>query len=139
MSSHHERIGNHPQTILVVDNLADVRGVIGALLERRGYRVAEAEGGEQAVEEARRLVPDLILMDLKMPGGMDGIVAANVIHGDVGLREVPIVAVTGDNTEFYKGKAREAGFSDYLVKPFEAGELEGVLERLLPKNGGTIH
>ena len=139
MSSHHEGISNPPQTVLVVDNLADVRGVIGAWLVRRGYRVAEAEGGEQAVEEARQVVPDLILMDLKMPGGMDGIAAAHAIHGDPGLREVPIVAVTGDNTEFYKNKAREAGFSGYLVKPFEAGELEGVLERLLPRRGSTIH
>ena len=139
MSSHHETIGNHPQTILVVDNLADVRGVIGALLKRRGYRVAEADGGEEAVEEARRVVPDLILMDLKMPGGMDGVAAAQCIHGDAGLREVPIVAVTGDNTEFYRSKAREAGFSDYLVKPFEAGELEEVLERLLPGKNQAVH
>jgi CheY-like chemotaxis protein len=139
MSSHHESIGNRPQTILVVDNLADVRGVISALLARRGYRVAEAEGGEQAVEEARRLVPDLILMDLKMPGGMDGIAAAQCIHGDVGLREVPIVAVSADNTEFCQLRAREAGFSDYIVKPFEAGELEDVLERLLPAAGSPVH
>src|SRR5215207_10863055 len=113
--SHHELNSNTPQTVLVVDNLADVRGLIGVLLTRRGYRVAEADGGEQAVAEARRVVPDLILMDLKMPGGMDGIAAAQAIHGDVGLREVSIVAVTGDNTEFYKSKAREAGFCDYLV------------------------
>lgn len=139
MSSHRESISNPPQTVLVVDNLADVRGLIGVLLERRGYRVAEAEGGEQAVEEARRVVPDLILMDLKMPGGMDGIAAAHAIHGDLGLRDVPIVAITADNTEFYKNKAREAGFSGYLVKPFEAGELESVLERLLPNRDVTIH
>ena len=139
MSSHRENISNPPQTVLVVDNLADVRGLIGVLLERRGYRVAEADGGERAVEEARRVVPDLILMDLKMPGVMDGIAAAHAIRGDLGLRDVPIVAITADNTEFYKNKAREAGFSGYLVKPFEAGELEGVLERLLPKRGATIH
>ena len=139
MSSHRENISNPPQTVLVVDNLADVRGLIGVLLERRGYRVAEADGGEQAVEEARRVVPDLILMDLKMPGAMDGIAAAHAIHGDLGLRDVPIVAITADNTEFYKNKAREAGFSGYLVKPFEAGELESVLERLLPKQGALVH
>lgn len=139
MSSHHEGISNPPQTVLVVDNLADVRGLIAALVTRRGYRVAEAEDGPGAVEQAQRLVPGLILMDLKMPGGMDGIAAAHAIHGDVGLREVPIVAVTADNTEFYKGKAREAGFSDYLVKPFEVKELEGVLERLLPRKGSAIH
>lgn len=138
MSSHREG-GNTPQTVLVVDNLADVRALLGAMLGRLGYRVAEAEGGEQAIEQARRVVPDLILMDLKMPGGMDGIAAAHVIHGDTGLRAAPIVAVTADNTEFYKNKAREAGFSDYLVKPFEAVELEGVLERLLPRKGAAIH
>ena len=97
MSGHRESIGAPPQTVLVVDDLADVRGLIGALLERRGYRVAEAEGGEQAVEEARRVLPDLILMDLKMPGVMDGVAAAHAIHGDLGLRDVPIVVVVLNN------------------------------------------
>ena len=138
MSSHREN-SNPPQTVLVVDNLADVRGLIGVLLARRGYRVAEADGGEQAVAEARRVVPDLILMDLKMPGGMDGVAAAQAIRGDVGLRGVPIVAVTADNTEYWRLKTREAGFSDYLVKPFEAGELEGVLQRLLPQETSGLH
>ncbi|HEX8145759.1 MAG TPA: response regulator [Pyrinomonadaceae bacterium] len=139
MSVQHGANSNPTQTVLVVDNLADVRGLIGVLLARRGYRVAEADGGEQAVAEARRVVPDLILMDLKMPGGMDGVAAAQAIRGDVGLRGVPIVAVTGDNTEYWRLKAREAGFDDYLVKPFEAGELEGVLERLLPNKSSVLH
>ena len=139
MPDNTERVGNPPQTILVVDNLDDVRGAIGGWLSRRGYRVAEAADGRGAVEEARRVVPDLILMDLKMPGGMDGVAAAQAIRGDVGLRGVPIVAVTADNTEYWKLRAREAGFSDYLVKPFEAGELEGVLERLLPKRNSALH
>ena len=52
MSSHHERVSNPPQTILVVDNLEEVRGVIGGWLARQGYRVAEAGGGDEAVEEA---------------------------------------------------------------------------------------
>jgi CheY-like chemotaxis protein len=121
-----------------VDNLEEARGLLGGWLARHGYRVAEAEDGAAAVEEARRLVPDMILMDLKMPG-MDGIAAAQAIKGDVGLRGVPIVAVTADNTEYWRSKAREAGFSDYLVKPFETGELEGVLERHLPKGGAQIH
>lgn len=139
MATQHDANSNPLQTVLVVDNLADVRGLIGVLLARRGYRVAEADGGEEAVAEARRIVPDLILMDLKMPGGMDGVAAASAIRGDVGLRGVPIVAVTADNTEYWRQKAREAGFSDYLVKPFEAGELEGVLDRLLPKRNAALH
>lgn len=138
MSSRGEGI-NPPQTILVVDNLEAARGLLGGWLARRGYRVAEAEDGEQAVEEARRLVPDLIMMDLKMPGGMDGFCAAQAIRADVGLRDVPIVAVTGDNTEYYRMKAREAGFADYLVKPFEAGEIQEVLDRLLPRKSPAVH
>jgi twitching motility two-component system response regulator PilH len=139
MSSHYELNSATPQTVLVVDNLADVRGLIGVLLTRRGYRVTEAEGGEEAVAEARRVVPDLILMDLKMSGGMDGVAAAQAIHNDLSLRDVPIVAVTADNTEYWRHKTREAGFSDYLVKPFEAGELESVLERLLPQKPSALH
>ena len=139
MATQHDANSNPLQTVLVVDNLADVRGLIGILLARRGYRVAEADGGEEAVAQARRVVPDLILMDLKMPGGMDGVAAAQAIRGDVGLRRVPIVAVTADNTEYWRHRAREAGFSDYLVKPFEAGELEGVLERLLPQETAALH
>ena len=139
MSNQNTASSSTPQTVLVVDNLADVRGLIGVLLTRRGYRVAEAGGGEEAVAEARRVVPDLILMDLKMPGGMYGVAAARAIRGDVGLRAVPIVAVTGDNTEYCKMKAREAGFSDYLVKPFEVGEFDEVLERLLPRQSPALH
>ena len=139
MSNQNTASSSTPQTVLVVDNLADVRGLIGVLLTRRGYRVAEADGGERAVAEARRVVPDLILMDLKMPGGMDGVAAAQAIRGDVGLRAVPIVAVTGDNTEYWRLKTREAGFSDYLVKPFEVGEFDEVLERLLPRQSPALH
>jgi CheY-like chemotaxis protein len=139
MSIRQEKISDPPQTILVVDNLEEVRGVIGGWLARQGYRVAEAGGGAEAVEEARRLVPDMILMDLKMPGGMDGVAAAHAIHGDVGLRHVPIVAISADNTEYSKGKALEAGFSDYLVKPFAAEELERVLDRLLHNKNTMVH
>jgi len=139
MLSHQESANGPPSTILVVDNLEEVREAIGSWLARQGYRVAQAEGGEQAVEEARRLLPDLILMDLKMPGGMDGICAAHAIRGDVALRDVPIVAVSADNTEYSRGKAQEAGFNDYLVKPFEAVELRNVLDRLLPAKGSAVN
>lgn len=139
MLGNQETASSRPSTILVVDNLEDVRAVIGGWLARQGFRVAEADGGEQAVEEARRLLPDLILMDLKMPGGMDGICAAHAIRGDVALRDVPIVAVSADNTEYSRGKAHEAGFNDYLVKPFEVAELRDVLDRLLPASGSQIH
>ena len=138
MSSNQESMNSTPQTILVVDNLEGFRKVLGVWLTRHGYQVVEAEDGRMAVEEAQRVFPDLILMDLKMPG-LDGIGAAESIRREAALGEVPIVAVTGDNTEYYKSRAREAGFSDYLLKPFEARELKGVLDRLLPQTSAVIH
>src|SRR3954471_21721826 len=108
MSSNRESMNGTPQTILVADNLEGFRRIVGVWLAGQGYQVVEAEDGRMAVEEARRVFPDLILMDLKMPG-LDGIGAAESIRADAALGEVPIVAVTGDNTEYYKSRAREAG------------------------------
>ena len=138
MSSNQKNTDGTPQTILVVDNLEGFRRIVSVWLAQQGYRVAEAEDGRMAIEEARRVFPDLILMDLKMPG-VDGIGAAESIRRDAELMDVPIVAVTGDNTEYCRSRAREAGFSDYLVKPFEAVELRGVLDRHLPHTSAAIH
>ncbi len=125
--------------VMVVDDHPMWREGVERDLESAGFEVvAVAANGEEALARALGERPDLILMDLKMPG-MDGVAAAQSIRGDLALREVPIVAVTADNTAYYREKTREAGFSDYLVKPFEAGELEGVLERLLPKTNPALH
>lgn len=126
------------RTILVVDNLDENRKILAGWLSREGYRVVEAAGGVEAVQEARRVIPDLILMDLKMPV-LDGFGAAHSIHGDVALRHVPVVAVSGDNTEFSKLKAKEAGFYGYLVKPVAAEELRGMLEMLFQPTDAAIH
>jgi CheY-like chemotaxis protein len=133
-----DQLSGPPQTILIVDNLEEARGILGGWLARKGYRVVEASSGEEAIEQARRVFPNLILMDIKMPG-MDGFGATQVIRGDVELHGVPIVAVSADNTQFYKNMAKEAGVNEYLVKPIEEEELRGVLERLLPQKGDAIH
>lgn len=125
--------------ILVVDDLDDARAALGGWLKGRGFQVAEAASGREAVEAARRELPDLILMDMKMGNGIDGACAAASIRGDLALRGVPIVALSGDNTEYSKAKAREAGMDDYLVKPLDPGELEAVLARFVPAATTVIH
>lgn len=124
--------------ILVVDDLDDARQTLCGWLKARGFQVAEAASGREAVEAARRELPDLILMDMKMGEGLDGAGAAASIRGDLALRSVPIVAVSGDNTQFSKSKAREAGMDGYLVKPLEPGELEEVLTRFIPGAGAPL-
>lgn len=76
MSSERGRSG---QTILVVDNLIEIRALLSTWLTKRGYRVVEAESGEEAIEVAGRERPDLIFMDIRMPG-MDGISAGRSIR-----------------------------------------------------------
>ena len=119
-------------TALVVDDYADSRHIFRRMLEMRGFGVAEAADGEEAVEAARRGCPDLILMDLNMPR-MDGLMAASLIRELRGAcEEVVIVAVTAFDTYGMKDAALEAGCDDYLVKPVDFDELYKVLRGLLP-------
>lgn len=136
---HHTETRDHgQQKIMVVDNLEESRRLLRVWLERRGYEVVEAGDGQEAVELARREVPDLILMDIKMPK-LDGFGAAEGIRAHDYLSGVPIVAVSGDNTEYAKARAGEAGFCAYLTKPVLTDELSELLGRCLPSKNGVAH
>jgi two-component system, cell cycle response regulator DivK len=120
-----------PPTVLVVDDYADTRAMFRRLMESLGYAVAEAVDGEAAVEVARAVCPDLVLLDLNMPL-MDGLEAAQRIRE---LKEecagVPIIAVTAYDTYGIKEAALGAGCDAYLTKPVELGELEREVSRLM--------
>ena len=120
-----------PATILVADDSADTRAVLCRMFSSRGYNVVEAADGREAVKQALRECPDLILMDLNMPV-MDGLAATERIRE---LREkcgdVAIVAVTAFDTYGMKEAALEAGCDAYLLKPLALDELEEVVARLL--------
>ena len=114
--------------ILVVDDDEDSRLARRVLLESYGYTVYEAEDGEEAVREARRRSPRLILMDLMMPV-MDGIEAARRIHElfeQSGPRIVCVSAMDGA-----REKAAEAGFDDCLLKPLELARFRQRVDRWL--------
>ena len=121
-----------PPTVLVVDDHADSRALFHRLMEALGFAVAEAADGEAAVEVARVICPDLVLLDLNMPR-MDGLEAAQGIRELRGACEgVVIVAVTAYDTYGIKEAALEAGCDAYLTKPVELGELEREISRLIP-------
>jgi two-component system cell cycle response regulator DivK len=125
------KAGTGPPTALVVDDFPDSRRVLRRMLELRGYRVAEASGGEESVEAARRECADLILMDLNMPG-TDGLEAARRIRRLKECEGAVLVAFTAFDAAGMSQEAAEAGFDAYLVKPFGFDELDGVLRRHLP-------
>lgn len=115
-----------PPTILVVDDFDDTRWLLRTWLERRGFRVIEAENGNQAVAEALTKTPDLIIMDLEMPE-LDGLSATRQIRGDAKLAGVPIVAVSAYGAEQFRGLALQAGCNEYVSTPFEPAELERLI------------
>ena len=84
----------HGPLILVVDDYQDAREMYAEYLQYSGFRVAEAKNGNEAVAQARSLKPDLILMDLSLPG-MDGWEATRVLKADEATKKIPIVALTG--------------------------------------------
>jgi two-component system, OmpR family, KDP operon response regulator KdpE len=109
----------HVTTILVVDDEPQIRRVLRATLASNGYEVIEAKSGQEAIEMVVTERPELILLDVNMPG-MSGLEACNKIrmsfHG-------PIIMVTVRNAERDKIAALDAGADDYIVKPFAIGEL----------------
>ena len=105
--------------VLVVDDEAPIRRALAANLKARGYDVDLAETGEQALELVARHHPDVVLLDLGLPG-MDGL---EVIDGLRGWTQVPIVVLSARGAEPDKVAALDAGADDYVSKPFGMDEL----------------
>jgi two-component system, sensor histidine kinase len=116
--------------VLVVDDHATNRMYVGTLLTRLGHQVRTADNGEQAVREAERQVPDLILMDVHMPV-MDGLQATRVLRArPAPLGKVRIVALTADAYDEVRDQVLAAGMDDFLSKPFRWRDMEQLLSRL---------
>jgi two-component system, OmpR family, KDP operon response regulator KdpE len=106
-------------TILVVDDEPQIRRVMRSTLSTHGYVITEATNGEDAIESARKNKPDLVLLDVNMPG-MGGIEACREIRRG---SDAPIIMLTVRNAERDKVAALDAGADDYVVKPFGIEEL----------------
>ena len=120
------------ERILVVDDDADIRGLVRELLERRGFDVTEALDGRQALQELYGGRPDLVLLDVGMPE-MDGWTTLERIRE---LSDVPVVMLTARSAELEKTRGLRAGADDYVTKPFGRQELLARIERLLVRTGG---
>lgn len=124
---------NRQRTVMVVEDFEDNRFMMRRLLEMSGYRVVEAVNGEQAVEIARRELPNLILMDLSLPI-LDGLAATRRIRQHEELRQVPIIAVSAHDTSDFHADALAAGCNDYVTKPIDFDQLETLLQRLMARD-----
>jgi CheY-like chemotaxis protein len=124
--------------ILVVDDSADNVAMISLDLQHQGYRVVTAVNGEDAVNVATQMLPNLILMDINLPT-LDGLGATRRIRENDTLREVPVVAITAFGTEGFQRAAYDAGVSGYLTKPIDFDRMHLLIARLLsPENSGKL-
>jgi two-component system, response regulator PdtaR len=116
--------------IIIADDESLIRMDLREMLGHLGYEVvAEASDGRSAVELAKKLLPDLVIMDIKMPD-MDGIAAASDLARD---HIAPVVLLTAYSENSLIGRAKDAGVCGYLVKPFRETELMPVIELALAR------
>ncbi len=108
--------------ILIVDDSPTERHIISAILTKNGYQIMMAENGEQAIARAKEDKPDLVLMDVVMPG-INGFQATRMFDKDKYLQDIPIIICSTKGQEIDKIWGLRQGARDYIVKPIDATEL----------------
>jgi CheY-like chemotaxis protein len=119
-----------PHKILIVEDNNNNRCLFRDILTFHGYRVSVASDGREGVALARELMPDLILMDIQMPG-MDGMTAGAILKGDPATCGLKIVALTSFAMQGDQDKFLAAGFDGYLSKPINTRELPNLIKQWL--------
>ncbi|TXI19165.1 MAG: response regulator [Roseateles sp.] len=116
--------------VLIVEDQADIRKLIHMTLEFEAYEIHEAADGAQGLRLASALRPDLILLDVMMPGELDGLQVCQRIKQDPTLAGIKIVLLTARGQARDREAGSKAGADDYLVKPFSPLQLIDTIERL---------
>jgi len=115
--------------VLVVDDSPTERHALSEILRRAGYEVNTCDSGEEAVTQSKLLLPDLILMDVVMPG-LNGFQATRVIARDEATKHIPVIICTTKSQETDKIWGLRQGARDYIVKPIDANDLLEKITRL---------
>lgn len=118
--------------ILIVEDQAEIRHLIQITLSMGDYEVHEADTGPTGLAKAKQIKPDLVLLDVMMPGGMTGFEVCQAIKADPDLSGVMVMMLTALGTVSDIDSARDAGADAYWVKPFSPAELLEQVEILLP-------
>lgn len=124
------------KTVLLVEDNEDNRIIYSTVLRHVGYDVVEAEDGHQAVALARSALPDLILMDISIPG-MDGWEATRILRRDPKTKSIPIIALTAHALADDRERAIQVGFTAYLAKPVEPRTVVAEVRRWLGTGDST--
>jgi two-component system, OmpR family, phosphate regulon response regulator PhoB len=118
------------QTILIVEDHADIRKLLRMTMEFDDYDIHESASGDAGWVEAQRLRPDVVLLDLMMPGTLDGLDVCRLIKASPDLRHTKVVMLTARGQAHDREAGYEAGADEYLVKPFSTLQVLDTLYRL---------
>jgi DNA-binding response OmpR family regulator len=131
------RGGREPQaTVLLVDDEDQLRRVMKDLLEREGYRVTEAQNGIEALDQVDRHAPDIVVLDLNLPG-LDGYGVLSHLRSRPATAKIPVVVLTARGDEDNEVRVLELGADDFLSKPFRARALSARLKTILSRRYGS--
>jgi len=117
--------------ILIVDDQLRIRELVEVTLRISDYRILQAESGEEAIEIVKTEKPDLTIMDIMMPGGIDGLEATRILKNDPGTKDCAIIMLTAKGQEADREKGLEAGADGYFIKPFSPLDLIRKVEEIL--------
>jgi CheY-like chemotaxis protein len=123
--------------ILIVEDHADMRELLSWQIELMGFVPITAKHGKEGVEKAISEKPNLVLMDIMMPG-MDGRETARALRANPETREIPILAATALFRDSDLRSCLEAGCNAYIVKPFTFQELQTKLREFIPQSTGSV-
>jgi len=126
------------QTILVVDDEPQIVELVQDYLKQTGFRVVTARDGQTALTVARHERPDLIVLDLMLPGGMDGLDVCRSVRQDATLGNVPIIMLTARDEEADRLIGLELGADDYVTKPFSPREVVARVRAVLRRAQGDV-
>ncbi len=115
--------------VLVIDDSLTILAVMRKMLTQNGFVALEAANAEAGIEVARNEIPDLIFLDIVMPG-MDGFAALRILRRDPKTREIPIIMISGNAEATEQFYAQRIGADDFMKKPFARAELFARIERL---------
>ena len=121
--------------ILIVDDDVTNRDILTTRLESAGYEIAEAVNGEEGVNLAQQMPPDLIILDVMMPK-VDGLLACRILKANDKTRSIPIVMLTARSQQMEELRGWESGADEYLTKPCDHQRLLAVVAQFLPAAGG---